>query len=202
MTRTPVSMFRTAALASFVTLLAACGGGNDPASSSQVADKEDAVATEDAGLPWVLDPTQLSDSALVVNRRDCDAERYAAEVRWSLRPAHGSQPQIWLRSGDSEPKLWVAPSQREGAKAGEQIGRDAGVAHAVAIALAVGSFVIYNTLTITLALFVLAVWLAQRSVRGEVISSTFDEPASRHVHDTTSRVHPAFSTARRESCLV
>lgn len=116
MTRTPVSMFRTAALASFVTLLAACGGGNDPASSSQVADKEDAVATEDAGLPWVLDPTQLSDSALVVNRRDCDAERYAAEVRWSLRPAHGSQPQIWLRSGDSEPKLWVAPSQREGAK--------------------------------------------------------------------------------------
>ena len=116
MNRTPATMFRTAALVSFVALLAACGGGGDPAPPGPVAGEADAAANDDAGLPWVLDPTLLSDAALVVTPRDCSAEPYAAEVRWSLRPSHGSQPQIWLRSGDGEPKLWVAPSQREGAK--------------------------------------------------------------------------------------
>lgn len=107
MTRTP--FFRTTALASCFGLLAACGGGGPAA----VGD----AAAEGEGLPWVLDPTLLSDNALAVTRSDCASEPYAADVRWTLQPSHGAYPQIWLAAANGgEPKLWVAPSQRDGAK--------------------------------------------------------------------------------------
>lgn len=114
MTRT--QFFRITALASCFGLLAACGG-SDPASSAAAPAAVGDAAAEGEGLPWMLDPTLLSDNALAVTRSDCASELYAAEVRWTLQPSHGSHPQIWLGSANGgEPKLWVAPSQREGAK--------------------------------------------------------------------------------------
>lgn len=118
MTFIPTSSLRTIALASTLALLAACSGPD--ADAPDAAAPAPPAAVTDAGpghdLPWILHESQLSGTALTLSRGDCGADPFAVDVHWALQPSHGSQPQIWIVSGDQEPKLWVAPSQREGSK--------------------------------------------------------------------------------------
>lgn len=90
---------------------AACDGDDaDPARGPQAASGPPPHA-----LPWSLEDTALSDGALQATRGACGQAPYAAEVHWSLQPAHGAKPEIWIAPAGQPPKLWIAPSQREGA---------------------------------------------------------------------------------------
>lgn len=117
----PFERSKTLVLASLVALLAGCGAGNDDAAPPQAVPPAAtgapaATAVPDLDLPWSFNPARQATDALVVTRADCAAEPYTAEVRWSLVSSHGAQPEIWLASANQAPKLWVAPSQREGSK--------------------------------------------------------------------------------------
>ena len=114
MTLPTLQVLRNTTLATLVAVLAACGGTETDTMVSAV--QEAAGGQRGHDLPWLLDESQLSTDALSVTRDNCDTEPYAADVRWTLQPSHGSQPQIWLASVHQDPKLWVAPSQREGGK--------------------------------------------------------------------------------------
>ncbi|WP_298579349.1 hypothetical protein [uncultured Luteimonas sp.] len=97
--------------------LAACqdasGPTTDPVADGRLAAQSD---TQTPALPWTLDETALAGSALQARRGPCAPAPYSAEVSWALQTAHGSQPELWIVQANQAPKLWVAPSQREGAK--------------------------------------------------------------------------------------
>lgn len=75
------------------------------------------------GLPWQLDEGDLHEGVIEVVRGTCAEAPYAADVRWTLHPGHGTSPQIWIESPGSAPKLWISPSVREGeARTGAWLG--------------------------------------------------------------------------------
>lgn len=96
-------------------LATGCERQADPDAATAV--QPDTPASGEApgqALPWQLDEGDLQEGVIEVVRGTCAEAPYAADVRWTLHPGHGTSPQIWIESPDSAPKLWISPSVREG----------------------------------------------------------------------------------------